>query len=201
MLRGARSQASTSCSIRREAVDEAAALDERCAIAADERHGILQVLVETGDVRRRAAVREVGRTLHARPEDRIEVQRPADVVVVRALVAIGQPAALPDERVVPGQVGLDVVLRPWSADRPEEGLDHEAEPDPVRLRVGVVADHRREVVDDALLRDGVEPIPDPRAGHVEDECDGGGFDLRLRVLVETHPAVGSCGIDAGGDAS
>ena len=48
---------------------------------------------------------------------------------------------------------------------------------------------------------GVEPIPDPRAGHVEDERDRGGLDLRLRVLVEAHPAVFCVGVDAGRHAA
>ena len=91
--------------------------------------------------------------------------------------------------------------RPRTADRAEERLHDDAEPQPVRLRVGVVADDRGEVVDDALLGQGVEAVPDPRAGHVEDERDRGGLDLRLRVLVQAHPAVLGVGVDAGRHAA
>ncbi len=93
------------------------------------------------------------------------------------------------------------VGRPRTADRPEERLHDDPEPQPVRLRVGVVADDGGEVVDDALLGHGVEAVPDPRAGHVEDERDRGGLDLRLRVLVEAHPAVVGVGVDAGRHAA
>ena len=93
------------------------------------------------------------------------------------------------------------VGRPRTADRPEEGLHDDPEPQPVRLRVAVVADDGGEVVDDALLGHGIEPIPDPRAGHVEDERDRGGLDLRLGVLVHAHPAVLGVGVDAGRHAA
>ena len=186
---------------RREPVDEAAALEEGGSVAADEGHGILQEPVKRGDVASGAPAREFAGTLHARPQHGVEVQRPADVVVVRALVAIREPAVAAHERVVPGEVGGDVLRRPRATDRAQEGLDDDAEPHPVGLRVGLVADDGREIGDDALLRERVEAVPDPRAGHVEDERDRGRLDLGLRVLVHPHPAVGVLGVDTGGDAA
>ncbi|MDF2493013.1 MAG: hypothetical protein K0Q58_1591 [Microbacterium sp.] len=184
-----------------EAVDEAPPLEERGAVAADELERVGEEAVEAGDVAGGAVARELRGAGHPRPQDRVHVQRPAHVVVVRALVAVGEPSVLADEGVVPGEVGGDVVGGPRSADRAQEGLHDEPEPHPVRLGVGVVADDRGEVVDDAGLGQRVEAVPDPRAGEVEDQGDRGGLDLRLGVLVHPHPAIRGLGVDAGRDAA
>ena len=149
---------------------------------------------------RGTAARQFRRALHPRPQHGVQVQRPADVVVVGALVAVGEPAVRADERIVQGEVGRDIRGRPRTADRPQEGLHHEPEPQPVRPRVRVVSDRRGEVVDDPLLRDDVQLLPQPRPGHVEDEGDGCRFDLGLGVLIESHPAVRSLGIDTARDS-
>ena len=127
------------------------------------------------------------------------MQRPADVVVVVAVVAVGEPAVAAGEGVVPGEVVGDVGCRPGTADRAQEGLHHDAEPHPVVLRVGGVAHDGREVLDHALLGRRVEPVPDPGPGHVEDERDRGGLDLGLGMLVEPHPALFGRRVDAGRD--
>jgi hypothetical protein len=185
---------------RGEAVDEAAALDEGRSVGTDEVHGVLQEAVERGDVPRRASAGQLGGAGHPRPEHGIEVHRPAGVVVVGALVAVRQPAVGADVGVVPGEVGGDVVGRPRPADRAQEGLHDDAEPEPVVARVGLVADDGREIAGHPLAGDLVEAVPDPRTGQVEDERDRGGLDLRLRVFLHAHPPVRRLRVDARADA-
>ena len=173
---------------RGEPVREAAALDQRAAVGSDEPDGVLQVPVEPRDV---ALLAFRGRRgpLHPRPEHGVQVHRPADVVVVGALVAVGEPAVRAHELLVQREVRLEVVGRPGAADGPQERLDDHPEPEPVGARVAVVADDGRQVVDDALLHAGVERVPQPGPGQVQDEGQRGRLDLRLTVLLRPAPSA------------
>jgi len=125
---------------------------------------------------------------------------PADVVVVGPLDAVGEPPVGAAKAVVEGKVFGHGVGGPGSPDGSQERLHHEAEPEPVRARVGAVPDGGRQVLDHALLYVRVEPVPDPRPRHVEYQRDGCGLDLRLPVLVKAHPTVGRRGIRPDPDA-
>ena len=127
------------------------------------------------------------------------MQRPADVVVVGPLLAVGEPAVRAQEAVVQREVLGHVGGGPWSCDRAQERLHHQAEPEPVGARVGAVPDGGRQVVDHVLLHPRSQPVPDPGPGHVEDQRDRGGLDLGLPVLAETNPAVGRRWVGALGD--
>lgn len=115
---------------RGEAVDEAAALDERAAVGADEGDRVGEEAVQLRAVALGALDGEVGRAGHPRPQRGVQVQRPAGVVVEGALRAVGEPAVGAHEGVVGGEVSthLGEVVRP--ADRAQERLHDEPEPDP-----------------------------------------------------------------------
>src|SRR5690606_9318556 len=83
-----------------EAVDEAAALQERGPVGADQVDRVVQEGVELGRVAGETIAGKLDGARHAGPEHGVEVQRPAHVVVVTALVAVGEPAALAAETVV-----------------------------------------------------------------------------------------------------
>src|SRR5690606_31922418 len=183
-----------------EPVGEAAALDERGSVGADEVDGVVEEAFEPGQVGGAAGVGGGFAGGHLGPQQRVEVQRPAGVVVVGAPVAVGVPALLADEAVGEVQPGLDVVARVRSADGGEELLDHDLDPGPVDRRLGA-ADGGGEVVDDPLADAVVEPVPQPGPGQVEHQGDGGGLDLGLVVLVEADPPFGRARVGAGGEAA
>src|SRR5215472_13104800 len=139
----------------REAVDQTAALDEGRAVPAHEGEGVEQIAVEAGDVALASLTRELPGAKHARPQDRIEVECPADIVVVCAFLTIRQPAVGPVEGVVQGQVLLDVVTRPRATDGTEERLDDDPEPQPVGPRIAWVAYGTAEVLDEVAARRGL----------------------------------------------
>lgn len=178
-----------------KAVDEAAPLQEGRAVTADEVHGVEEEAVQPRDVDGATLVGQLGRPRHAGPEHGVDVQGPADVVVEGALVAVRQPAVLPHEGIVAGEIGGDVGRRPRTADRAQERLHDDAEPHPVRLRVGVVAHDGGEVGDDPIPRACVEGVPDPLPRQIQGEGEGCRLDLGLSVLVDPHPAVGRVGVD------
>lgn len=138
----------------------------------------------------------VARAHHARPEQRIQVHRPADVVVEVPAVPVGVPA-VPDVPVLdPVQVALDVVAVVRGAHRGEELLGHHLEEPPVVVP-GAAADKSREPVDDPLLDAGVQLVPDPGAGLVQPHGDRGRFDHLLRAVGEFGPGLGRPRVGAG----
>ncbi len=124
------------------------------------------------------------------------MQRPAVVVVVGALLAIGVPAVTAVQRLVHRETTLDVVQRPRSTDGLEECLDHDLEPDPVDRRV-LLTDHGRQPRDDALAVEIAQPVPQPGLGQVQSERDRAGLHLRLAELVRSRPGVRRRGIRPG----
>ncbi len=185
---------------RGEPVDQAAPLQQRRAVTAHQVQRVEQEPVEQLDVPGPAGRGQVVGGPHPGPQARVQVQRPTGVVVEGPLRPIGQPAVRPDERVVGGEIRQHVVAGPGAAHRTQERLDHQPEPDPVDPRVRRVADRRSEVVHQPGAGHRVQALPEPGPGQVEDQRDRCRLHLRLRVLVQPHPAFRGSRIDSGADA-
>lgn len=141
--------------------------------------------------------------LHALPQRGEQREDPVGVVVVAALGAVGEPAALAHEGLVQGEVVREVGqdrIGPVAAheplvDRAQEGEHDDPEPHPVVVRIRG-ADDLGEPVDQALADLRVQVVPDLRAGGVEGERERARLDLRLPAVRGARPGVLRSGVDA-----
>ncbi len=143
------------------------------------------------------ALREAARD--AAVPQRVQVHRPAVVIVEVPGAAVGVPAVALVPVLGTADRVVDVRLVPRPADRARERRGDGTEPDPVVVgnpgpgELGEPVEHPRP-------HRVVQPVPDPRPGLVQRYRDRRGLNLRLVNLVEPRPAARRRRVSAGRDA-
>ena len=171
-----------------DAVDEAAALNERCPVRSHEVRGVVKIVGEPVAIQIQAGLHPRVRRRHQRPQLRVHMEGPPHVVVVGALGTVGKPAVPAVQRVVDGEAAVDVLVRRAAANSGQEGLHHDLEPHPVDRRI-VLADHRLKPGNQLLLDPLRQLVPQQVSGQGQTNRQGGRLHLRLTEFAGCGPPV------------
>ncbi len=171
-----------------EAVDEAASLDQRRAVAPHKAGGVVEEVGQPLSVTHFTGLDPRIVRGHERPELRVDLEGPADVVVIGAFRAVGKPAVAAVQGIMDGQPGVDVPVRISSSDAGQERLHHDLEPHPVDGRV-FLSDDRFEPGDQLCLDALREFVPQHVAGQRQPDRQRGRLHLGLSEFPGRGPAV------------
>lgn len=134
-----------------------------------------------------------------RPQHRIQVQRPAVVVVELPSVAVRVPAVAPVPVLQPGEPRVDLGAAVRGADRGQELLGDHLEEPPVGV-VDVGSDEPAQPVGDPPAYGVVEVVPQPGAGLVQGYRHRRGLHHRLGPVRDRRPPLGAAArIGPGGE--